>query len=534
MSVPDPSELDPLLTRHDHRQLSCCCKLSYKPRKFSSKGAVLVLVWQFLVFCGVSIVKLDLSIIHKRSIRTSFGVTPVIPLLLAAIISGWLADTKVGRSRVVQTGLFLTWLGVVLVTLVNILTLSTDTASNAAMNGIFIAVEYVALFATYGGAVFFFTNVVQFGLEQMPDASSNAMTAYISWFTIATALGEGVKAVVASKFSPNCITQDGHVFKSIIGCTLLSVAMCSKFLFSHWLIDHRQNHHPLKTVYRVLKFAKQHKYPVNRSAFTYWEEEIPSRIDLGKSKYGGPFTTEEVEDVKTFFRILLILTLIYVFAIIVAFPIVAVRPTYEKSCHTKLIFSIRGFFAAAVFLTYEYVVYPCIKFCYKLSMLKKAGLCMFFGVVITVTLFVYAVLTEAGVVDLDSILIKANHSIEIVGNWLSHVIVFVLFSTILQFVYSQAPEHMKGFLLLWTWSLVGIATATSYKKNIECSQHKYCRVSVTSVALPLSLLVFAVYCCVARRYKRRERDEPCNERAIIEEIYGRRVEHNAIEESDSK
>ena len=29
---------------------------------------------------------------------------------------------------------------------------------------------------------------------------------------------------------------------------------------------------------------------------TYWEEDIPPRIDLGKLKYGGPFTTEEVED----------------------------------------------------------------------------------------------------------------------------------------------------------------------------------------------------------------------------------------------
>ena len=33
------------------------------------------------------------------------------------------------------------------------------------------------------------------------------------------------------------------------------------------------------------------------SAFTYWENDIPSRIGLYKHKYGGPFTNEEVEDV---------------------------------------------------------------------------------------------------------------------------------------------------------------------------------------------------------------------------------------------
>ncbi len=57
-------------------------------------------------------------------------------------------------------------------------------------------------------------------------------------------------------------------------------------------------------MYRVLKFAAKHKAPLNRSALTYWEEDVPSRMDLGKSKYGGPFTTEQVEDVKTILRLL--------------------------------------------------------------------------------------------------------------------------------------------------------------------------------------------------------------------------------------
>ena len=43
----------------------------------------------------------------------------------------------------------------------------------------------------------------------------------------------------------------------------------------------------------------KHKYPVQRSAFTYCENEQPTRLDYGKSKYGGPFTTEQVDDVKT-------------------------------------------------------------------------------------------------------------------------------------------------------------------------------------------------------------------------------------------
>ncbi len=58
-------------------------------------------------------------------------------------------------------------------------------------------------------------------------------------------------------------------------------------------------------VYKVTKFALQHRIPIQRSAFTYCEEELPSGLNLGKDKYGGPFTTEEVEDVKTFLKVLL-------------------------------------------------------------------------------------------------------------------------------------------------------------------------------------------------------------------------------------
>ena len=36
----------------------------------------------------------------------------------------------------------------------------------------------------------------------------------------------------------------------------------------------------------------------------------PGRIDFAKEKYGGPFTTEQVEDVKTFFRVLAILVVV--------------------------------------------------------------------------------------------------------------------------------------------------------------------------------------------------------------------------------
>ena len=60
-------------------------------------------------------------------------------------------------------------------------------------------------------------------------------------------------------------------------------------------------------MYNVVKYIIQNKDPHNRSVLTYWENEIPKRIDFAKDKYGGPYSYEDVENVKTFFGILAVL-----------------------------------------------------------------------------------------------------------------------------------------------------------------------------------------------------------------------------------
>ena len=71
-----------------------------------------------------------------------------------------------------------------------------------------------------------------------------------------------------------------------------------------WFYSEPGQHNPYKTVYTVIKFAKNHKHPLQRSAFTHCDNYIPSQFDSAKERYGGPFTTEQVA---TFLRILFIL-----------------------------------------------------------------------------------------------------------------------------------------------------------------------------------------------------------------------------------
>lgn len=94
----------------------------------------------------------------------------------------------------------------------------------------------------------------------------------------------------------------------IVTLAYTSLVLCVSLFFNNrFNYVGRLQQNPYTLIYNVLKYAKQHKSPANRSAFTYWEDKIPSRIDLGKRKYGGPFTESEVEDVKTFGRIMTIL-----------------------------------------------------------------------------------------------------------------------------------------------------------------------------------------------------------------------------------
>ena len=331
------------------------------------------------------------------------------------------------------------------------------------------------------GTAAFLTNALQFGLEQMPDASSDGIAAYSSWYIVATLAGIATRDVVTKLF--NCLNIDTDIewLGTEIFFPLVSIAMCSKFLFSHWLLDHRQNHNPLKTVYRVLKFAKQHKYPVNRSAFTYWEEEIPSRIDLGKTKYGGPFTTEEVEDVKTFFRILTLLGVLCVF-FSVYIPTTIYLPLLRDTdqagltqCYYNLGVRTGPLFAAMAVIAHEYAVYPIIRTCYNVSTPKKIGCCLFLFLLCAATSLTYTILKDTDHGDV----IQTHPWIKMISTWTFFTLIAAQITCIVHFIYSQAPENMKGFFvsIMWvTFSTVSlnnyIVITNSYSKG-KCSTSKH-------------------------------------------------------------
>ncbi len=170
------------------------------------------------------------------------------------------------------------------------------------------------------------------------------------------------------------------------------------FLAKKWLILEPSSPQSLKIIYRVLKFAAKHKAPLNRSALTYWEEDMPSRIDLGKLKYGGPFTIEQVEDVKTILRLLpLCLTLWLLGCSLALFHPVTFSGVYPpdwKLSVSKLLalFTYHQYWCGMVWTVfYEFVLYPVIRT--KLpSIIRRIGIISLFITTLSVVFLILELL----------------------------------------------------------------------------------------------------------------------------------------------
>uniref|UniRef100_A0A1X7TNP3 Uncharacterized protein n=1 Tax=Amphimedon queenslandica TaxID=400682 RepID=A0A1X7TNP3_AMPQE len=147
------------------------------------------------------------------------------------------------------------------------------------------------------GLAFFNANVIQYTIDQLVGASADELNTVIYWHSAALPL-TSLLLILAHCFNVTSLVM------FILSGVAVSLVLLSHSLFKHKLENISLIKNPIRLIVRVLCYARKHKYPENRSALTYWEEEAPSRIDLGKNKYGGPFTIEEVEDVKTVCRML--------------------------------------------------------------------------------------------------------------------------------------------------------------------------------------------------------------------------------------
>ena len=273
------------LTRKE--QLKVCCKPTYRMRKLRNKGAIVVLIINYLV------ISLFYYLNNYKTIYIYMTWGLAIPLV------GWLADVCIGRHKMIRWSIWIMWVTFLLATISSLAAQLVESYTNTNRH-ITLALSLIAAVASGS----FHANIIQFGLDQLQDASTDEITSFISWY-VWTVISGGIIV----DYTLICTNESYHILKKLLVCFCLSIAVILYFSSDNTLIKEPVTQNPFKLVYQVIKYAIKNKQPRCRSAFTYCEDDFPSRIDFGKNKYGGPFTTEQVEDVKTFFRLLPIILL---------------------------------------------------------------------------------------------------------------------------------------------------------------------------------------------------------------------------------
>ena len=304
----------------------------------------------------------------------------------------------------------------------------------------------------------------------------------------------------------------------------MSVVLIFTFIFiPKWLIIEPKSPQSLKTIYQVLKFAAKHKAPLNRSAFTYWEEDIPSRIDLGKSKYGGPFTTEQVEDVKTVLRLLVISSPLFLVFILSSFHTYESNKTIQYSgMYAFTMFNSSATYILLTTLVVEFLIYPLAENIFPSILKRIAAVPLIFSIVSFFCLIL--VLTNNYLAELNETLIA----------WIVYILQFsmngilfqMLFTSLLEYVCAQSPYNMRGLLVSFVFPLSFLSltidqTVIEILKDGSCCAQPWFPLILLSVKSLTCFIGFLLFCVVAYWYKMRVRDEDYSPQRVVEEVYDR-------------
>ena len=553
----------------------------------SFPGARVVLLCCFLVHFALNYDFVLLQLEGKQSSFVFFilGIT----LLLYPVL-GLMADICCNRYKVSIALLFVSTL-ILLGLAVAVLALAeirpfffgvTATSLGEVLVSVIIMVAFFSLgmFGAVG---------IQFGMDQMVEASSDQISAFTHWYYWTMNIGIGIQAMIVmgslyafgqctlpakSALSYKRNRWDGTqiaftaaiIMMLVIQTVSVLALLASLYKLKKHLTIEPAGHNPFTTVYKVVKYAWQHKCPERRSAFTYWEEDIPPRIDLGKSKYGGPFTTEEVEDVKTF------LTLVLVICSLFGFHLAdngysVIRQLNFKFCPSQILQAGTVLTPNILQTVIVMVCVPVLQFLflprlhrYIPNMLHRLGI----GSVLMLLqelagiVIVLSSLEEYGTC---SALNTGSqfHDVAPIGDCISshmyfkinnsctnqlyheycgqgnHLFLYtfipivirtiayhLVFMTALEFISAQAPLKMKGSLIT-LWYALSASRFFIQTANVFFIYQERVWLIFNGVKASLMLLSILLYCCVAKRYRYRLRDEVVNERYLVEEVYDREL-----------
>ena len=454
--------------------------------------------------------------------------------LLFCPVFGLLTDVWWTRYKLISRSLVVLWLS----SIANILFDCVLTSVQAQIRESIVTITLILMSLSLCGTL---SSIIQFTTDQLFDGSSADISACASWFVWLFHFSKLFYSLINK-----CICSHYEPITRLVFPLLLTVAVCADCLTNGVLIKEPVNSNPLKEIYDVVKYCYKNKHPRLRSAFTYCDDKPYSRIDLGKTKYGGPYTAEKVENVKTFFRILVLVAMTnlslgfdiafyyHIFGKIDSFFFYTnnTRESGDSSCKNTIlkcllshVYSQSGFIISLIMLPiYELGLYRLFE---RWSILFKMSV----GFVILLTnmagYFVieivdYTVYTKSNATTCllvqDSL--DGGHHISyywlIIPRSMLGIGQFVIMASCVEFLCAQVPYSMKGFLfgLVFMMLSLGIGLpqpifllVKSTLKYWPSKEQGRCVIWLLLAGNLTFLILFILAWCSFRNYRKRSRDD---------------------------
>ena len=522
----------------------------------------------------------------------TFGLIGSIPPTLLAVImtlypiSGFIADVCCGRFKTVIVSVYLILFSLVAFCCIALITIIEQVDIHFTFHKIVYeegALVCVIIFVVIFSVLFivgfagYQANFIQLGLDQLLEAPSEYLGLFTHWATWALNISSTLFITIMSLYW--CLTKYYSFTLTKVSLSIPFVqllALLVLVLVTHWkrrwFYSEPGQYNPYRTVFKVLNFARKHKHPLQRSAFTYSDNYIPSRLDFAKERYGGPFTTEQVENVKTLLRLLLLLFSLgptYVLEVPASLYFFAqfgrhIGHNYvhhlQHHCSTEQLWSImvENGGLTAIFSNILIPVYIWCVFSVFRRKLPKMFTRLKLGIVLCLLGVVSMLFTDlAGHSIAASVdhatnkteltcmfkMIKTNHTLEYESlemNWSVLILPSVFFgvgplivtATTLEFISAQSPHSMKGLLVGVSFAIRGFSQLIGYLFIFPLSlAHHWERergssvISCGFIYLLISSIIglsgLVLFSVIARKYKYRERDDENFSQKEVEEVYSR-------------
>ena len=454
---------------------------------------------------------------------------------------GWLSDTKIGRGNAIYLSLWLGWIGTLLRSIG--CCLQYNSCGTAALIGRY-AFSCVAIIFLFVSLALMSTNIIAYGMDQMMNVSSVKIRTFIHWIVWDYYFCDN--AIAYTDSLPSSDYQTGALSIAVTGFSLLSLSLCLHFFLKHYF-EHIPIPNPYRTVFKVLKFSLKNNGRQQRSAFTYWGEE-PSRMDLAKERYGGSFTHEEVENVKTFLRILAVLFALFPFFIIsnpFIYGISRLVPQYKNGDVGLQRYVIRlvgyGILLALIPL-FELIIlplFPKLEY-FIINPLRGLGVAYIFVIFSILSLFLIDMIGRVTskpidipcftVWEMSDSAIQISYWILLIPSLLAGTSLVLLWICFFEFLCSQAPFGMHGMIIGLFWFLrniffdIGSGITLSFRYfTFSSTSVMSCTSWFTIVFGVIAVIGLVVYVLVARWYVNRVRDTDLGLRAVIEDNFEQRL-----------